>query len=113
MMWIKRDLVCADSAMRIRCACRFSEHAMTLPLPPYNRDAARKPVNLSLNEDLVARARGLTRNLSGKVEELLADFVQAEIARKRAEDEELEAIIDALNAVHEEHGFLSDEFPSF
>ena len=85
----------------------------TLPLPAYNRDAARKPVNLSLNEDLVARAKGLTRNLSGKVEELLADFVQAEIARKRASDEELERVIDALNEFHAEHGFLSDEFPSF
>ncbi len=85
----------------------------TVPIPAYKADAPRKPVNLSLNEDLVAQARGLTRNLSGKVEELLAAYVAAERARRRAEDAELEAVIDALNEFHEKHGLLSDDFPSF
>jgi antitoxin CcdA len=58
----------------------------------YDRDAPRRAVNLSLNEDLVTRARRLTGNLSATVESLLADFVERE---------------------HEQrHGFLSDEFSS-
>lgn len=79
----------------------------------YRPDAARRPVNLSLNEDLVARARGLTRNLSATVEAMLAAFVEEETARRRQADAELDAVIDAINARHEAHGLLSDEFPSF
>jgi antitoxin CcdA len=78
----------------------------------YNRKAPRKAVNLSLNEDLVLRAKGLTRNLSETVEDLLADYVRREQARKQAEDDQLEEVIDALNARHERDGLLSDEFPS-
>ena len=46
----------------------------------YDRSAPRRPVNLSLNEDLVARAKKSTRNLSATVEELLAGYVQQEQA---------------------------------
>ena len=76
----------------------------------YDRSAPRRAVNLSLNEDLVARAKRSTRNLSATVEELLAGYVQQEQARRRAEDEKLDEVISALNAFHERHGFLSDEF---
>lgn len=76
----------------------------------YNCNAPRRPVNLSLNEDLIARAKRSTKNLSATVEELLAGYVQQEEARKRAADEELEQVISALNDFHERHGFLSDEF---
>ena len=76
----------------------------------YNRNAPRRAVNLSLNEDLVARAKKSTRNLSATVEKLLADHLQQEQARRRAEDETLDEVISALNAFHERHGFLSDEF---
>ncbi len=76
----------------------------------YDRNAPRRAVNLSLNEDLVARAKRTSRNLSATVEELLAGYVQREQARRRAEDEKLDEVISALNAFHERHGFLSDEF---
>jgi antitoxin CcdA len=79
-------------------------------LTHYDRNAPRRAVNLSLNEDLVARAKKSTRNLSATVEELLASYVQQEQARRRAEDEKLDEVISALNAFHERHGFLSDEF---
>ena len=72
----------------------------------------RKAVNLSLNVDLVARAKGLTRNLSGTVEDLLTGFVEQEEARQRAADERLDSVVSALDAVHEQHGLLSDDFPS-
>jgi antitoxin CcdA len=61
---------------------------------------------LSLNEDLVAPARSLTGNLSEMVEGLLAEFVEKENARRRAQDR----VVTALNDFHERHGFLSDEF---
>jgi antitoxin CcdA len=79
-------------------------------VPSYDRNAPRRPVNLSINEDLLSRAKALTRNLSGTVEELLAGYVQQEQARKRAEDERLDQIVSALNAFHERSRFLADEF---
>jgi len=76
----------------------------------YDRNAPRRPVNLSINEDLIARARRSTKNLSATVEELLADYVQQQEARRRAADEELDQVISALNDFHSRNGFLSDEF---
>ena len=76
----------------------------------YDRNAPRRPVNLSLNGDLLAHARAATRNLSATVEELLAGFVHEDQVRRRAEDAQLDAVIDAMNAFHETHGFLSDAF---
>jgi antitoxin CcdA len=84
---------------------------MTL-IAGYDRDAPRRAVNLSLNEDLVAKARNLTGNLSGTVESLLAGFVEREQAQRRAEDKALDDVVMALNDFHDRHGFLSDEFPS-
>lgn len=80
---------------------------------PFDRTAPRRAVNLSLNEDLVSRAKMMTRNLSATVEDLLAGFIQREQARRREDDAALEQVLDALNEVHEKHGFLSDEFQSF
>jgi antitoxin CcdA len=80
---------------------------------PFDRSAPRRAVNLSLNVDLVSRAKTMTRNLSATVEDLLADFVEREQARQRADDAALERVLDALNEVHAKHGFLSDEFQSF
>jgi antitoxin CcdA len=50
----------------------------------YDRAAFKRPVNMTLNEDLVRRARGFTPNLSETVERLLAAFVgdaEAQAAR--------------------------------
>ncbi len=78
----------------------------------YDRSAPRRAVNLSLNEDLLARVKTLTNNVSRTVEDLLAGFVQDEEARQRAADEKVDEVVSALNAFHERHGFLSDEFSS-
>jgi len=72
--------------------------------------ARRKPVNLSLNEKLVERARRVTPNLSSTVETLLTQFVQDAEAKRRADDAVLDQVIAALNAAHEKRGFLSEEF---
>ncbi|HEY4174638.1 MAG TPA: type II toxin-antitoxin system CcdA family antitoxin [Rhodopila sp.] len=88
----------------------MADHAV---IAGYNRKAPRRAVNLSLNEDLVQQAKDLTRNLSGTVEELLAGYVASEQARKQAEDDQLENVINALNERHKRDGFLSDEFSNF
>ncbi|NHN89493.1 type II toxin-antitoxin system CcdA family antitoxin [Acetobacter conturbans] len=76
----------------------------------YDRSAPRRPVNLSLNTDLLAQIREVTPNLSATVETLLGDYLQS--ARQRREDEQrkLDGVIDAVNDLHARHGFLSDEF---
>ncbi len=43
--------------------------------PGFNAAARKRPVNLTLNEELVSQAKSMTDNLSGVVESLLAEFV--------------------------------------
>ncbi len=76
----------------------------------YDRNAPKRAVNVSLNEDLVRQAKDYTRNLSGTLEHLLQEFVLGELARRRAEDEVLDRLMDGFDAFHREHGLLSDEF---
>jgi len=76
----------------------------------YDRNAPKRAVNVSLNEDLVRQAKGYTQNLSATLEQLLQEFVLNEIARRRAEDEVLDRLMDGFDAFHREHGLLSDEF---
>ena len=71
--------------------------------------ATKRPVNLSLNEDLVAQARDLTDNLSEVVESLLAEFVCRERARRAAEDEALKRAMETWNAFAEKHGSFADD----
>ena len=80
--------------------------------PLYDKEAPRRPVNLSLNEDLLAQVSNLTPNLSATVETLLSDYLQS--ARQRHEEEEktLSSVMDAVNELHTRRGFLSDEFPT-
>jgi len=75
----------------------------------YNLAARKRPVNLTLNEDLVNRAKGIADNLSGVVESLLADYVARE---DRARNERLQAVRSAVakwNKFADEHGSFSDE----
>jgi len=75
----------------------------------YNAKAPKRPVNLSLNEDLVAQARGVTNNLSEVVETLLADFVSKEKARRDAHAKALEEAVHTWNAFGEKHGSFADD----
>ena len=79
----------------------------------YNRAAPRRPVNLSLNTDLLAEVRKLTPNLSATVEGLLEDYLQKESAQREDEQKKLDQVIDAMNDYHSRHGFLSEEFQNF
>lgn len=76
----------------------------------YNSAARKRPVNLTLNEDLVTRARGLTNNLSALVEQLLAHYVEREGADFEQRQRALAAAIEAWNARGAAHGSLADEY---
>ncbi len=78
----------------------------------FNSDARKRPVNLSLNEDLVGQVRGLTNNLSGVVESLLADYVEHERQQRMAKARTLEATLSMWNAFNAKHGSFADEYIS-
>jgi antitoxin CcdA len=71
--------------------------------------ARKRPVNVTLNEDLVARARELTTNLSGVIETLLAEFLEKERVRRTAEREAIGAAVATWNAFAERTGSFADE----
>jgi antitoxin CcdA len=75
----------------------------------YNAKAPKRPVNRSLNEDLITQARGVTDNLSELVESLLADFVMKKRARRDAHAKALKEAVVTWNAFGEKHGSLADE----
>ena len=77
--------------------------------PAYDVNAPKRPVNLSLNEDLVARARQVTSNLSAEVENLLAGFVQEQRQAHEAKREEYRRMCEDLNEFHRLHGSFADE----
>ena len=75
-----------------------------------NSEARKRPVNLTLNEDLVVQVRGLTNNLSAVVESLLADYVEHERQQRMAKARTLEATISMWNAFNTRHGSFADEY---
>ena len=77
---------------------------------PYKLDARKRPVNLTLNEDLVVQARGLTNNLSGVVESLLADYVEHERRQRIAKARTLEATMAVWNDFNAKLGSFADEY---
>lgn len=75
----------------------------------YNLAARKRPVNLTLNEDLVLQARGITDNLSGVVESLLADFVEHERQQRLDKAKALEATVATWNDFNAKAGSFADE----
>jgi antitoxin CcdA len=76
----------------------------------YDLEARKRPVNLTLNEDLVVQARGLTDNLSGVVESLLAGYVGHERQQRVAKARTLEATIATWNDFIDKRGSFADEY---
>lgn len=81
----------------------------TLMRAPYDTTARKRPVNLTLNEDLVKQARDVTDNLSGVVESLLSDFLLEERRRRLAEAKAVKETIATWNRFGEQHGSFADE----
>lgn len=76
---------------------------------PYDARAGERPVNLSLNEDLVVKARAVTDNLSERVELLLAAWLEAEHMKPAEADRRLEMAVAAWNTFGDEVGSFADE----
>ncbi len=76
----------------------------------YDTTAPKRLVNLSINQDLVAQARGLTTNLSAEVEAMLASFVERKTLELRNDRERLKKSTEAWNDFNSRHGSIADEF---
>jgi len=99
----------------MRIYAHIFDLASQLPLEPkvdatYDLRAPKRPLNLSLNTDLVAQARELTSNLSAEIEALLAAFVAE---RKGVIEEQrlsLQKAAAGWNNFVDQHGSFADEF---
>ena len=76
----------------------------------YNTAARTRPVNLTLNEDLLAQARELTGNLSNVVETLLADYVRKERRQRAEKGKALRTTIATWNAFNAKSGSFANEY---
>jgi antitoxin CcdA len=74
--------------------------------PVRDPSAPKKPVNLTINSDLLRQARELKLNLSRTLEERLVEILKEERAR-RWQEENREAI-EAHNRFVEKHGLFND-----
>ena len=79
--------------------------------PIYDLTALKKSANLSINADLLQKAKSLDINLSATLEAALA----AEVKRRRAERwlTDNKASLDAYNAFVEKHGVFGDGLRGF
>ncbi|BFM05028.1 type II toxin-antitoxin system CcdA family antitoxin [Halioxenophilus aromaticivorans] len=77
----------------------------------YNSQATKKPTNVSINSDLLSKAKALKINLSATLESALIELVskkQRELWREENRD-----TIASYNQLVEEHGAFSDDLRSF
>jgi len=80
-------------------------------LSAYNTLAPKKAANLSINADLLTKAKQMDINLSATLEQALIDAL-----KKKLRDQwlvENQAAIEAYNEHVEEHGVFSDELRTF
>jgi antitoxin CcdA len=74
--------------------------------------ARKRPVNLTLNEDLVSQAKSMTDNLSGVVESLLSEFVGRERRERLQKSKVVESTVAAWNKFNSKSGSIADEYSS-
>ena len=78
---------------------------------PYRTDAPKRPVNLSLNSDLLRMGKDLGLNLSSVAEEALAYAVSARLAERWLEENR--TAIATYNRRIETQGVFSDGLRTF
>lgn len=71
--------------------------------------ARKRPVNLTLNENLVAQAKSYTSNLSATMEELLAAYVVEQQQAREGRQQLADTCAADWNAVHDKVGSFADE----
>ena len=79
--------------------------------PAYDAQAPKRPANLSVNGDLLSKAREMDINLSATLEQALAAAVREK--RKAQWLAENQVAMSAYNDHVEKHGAFSDGIRSF
>lgn len=79
--------------------------------PPYDAGAPKRATNLSVNADLLAKARELDINLSATLEQALTQAVRERQREKWLAENR--SAIDAYNATVESNGVFSDGMRRF
>ena len=74
-----------------------------------SNQSRKRAVNLTLNEDLVSQAKEMTNNLSGVVEQLLADYVQKQNKTRQVKLHNANVLSQAWNRFNEQCGSFADE----
>ncbi|HHJ34682.1 MAG TPA: hypothetical protein ENJ87_02850 [Gammaproteobacteria bacterium] len=74
----------------------------------YNDKAPKKPTNLSINSDLLLKARNLKINLSATLESALEDKVRLSTREKWLKENK--KAIASLNDLAENNGLFSDSY---
>ena len=74
-----------------------------------SNQARKRAVNLTLNEDLVLQAKGMTTNLSGVVEQLLADYVLKQHNARQEKCQNADVTAQGWNDFNERSGSFADE----
>jgi antitoxin CcdA len=77
---------------------------------PSDAGMRKRPVNLTLSEDLVDQARGITDNLSGVVELLLAEYIARIQREKLAQSAAAEKTVAIWNKFNASTGSIADEY---
>jgi antitoxin CcdA len=72
--------------------------------------ARKRPVNLTLNEDVVQQARTMTPNLSAVVETLLIEYVQQQTQARQAHMQQAKAAARMWNDFNLAVGSFADEY---
>jgi antitoxin CcdA len=78
----------------------------------YDVAARKRPVNLTLNEDLVNQAKGLTDNLSQVVEALLSGYLARARDERLAKSKVVQSTVSMWNEFNSKSGSISDEYSS-
>ena len=74
----------------------------------YNQSAVKKPTNVSVNSDLLVKARSLKLNLSATLEKALVSEVKA--AERLQWLKKNKDAIQAANNLAEQNGLFTDSF---
>ncbi|MBL0038431.1 MAG: type II toxin-antitoxin system CcdA family antitoxin [Nitrosomonadales bacterium] len=77
----------------------------------YDETASKKATNLSINSDLLSKARELKINLSATLERALADELRTTERDKWLKNNK--KAIDSLNELAERNGLFSDSYRNF
>ncbi len=75
---------------------------------PAPEATSKKPVNLSLSEDLVRESRQYCGNLSAKVEEMLQAYVVSERLSRQQHRQQAQLAVADWNALHDTAGSYAD-----